>query len=220
MSQKAVRLAGSIWQAVPSIKLPAVNEGQYEQFYEISDTTATANDVSNTKYFYTAAGVRTKGVGVIGQAGICTLLSTTILGSFSTSSTTATDTNKDVTAKNIYNYDCLIVETSVDEVTNGRHICTVAFIWLTAGTDIGTKNGATIATSKMNMKISSQGVVTSRQSTTARGIYPYDCTISSSNNGTATMNMYICYNSTQTGTINNSYTTRVYGANLYNLIGG
>ena len=38
--------------------------------------------------------------------------------------------------------------------------------------------------------------------------------------GTATIPMYQRYNSTQTGTINNSYTARVYGLKLYDLIGG
>ena len=44
--------------------------------------------------------------------------------------------------------------------------------------------------------------------------------MSASDNGTATIVMYRCYNSTQTGTINGSYTTRVYGVKLYDLIGG
>lgn len=164
-----------------------------------------------------ADGYSSVTVNVPSGSGIGTLLSTTSLGSFSTSSTTATDTNKDVTVTGINPYDALIVETTVDTVVNGRHLGTVAYVWLTASSAVSTKNGSGIATAKFNMKASSSGTVTTRSSTTARGIYPYDCSIS---NGTATMNMYICYNSTQTGTINGSYTTRVYGLKLYDLIGG
>lgn len=154
----------------------------------------------------------------VSGAGIGTLLNTTSLGSFSTSSTTATDTGKDVVVTGINPYDALIVETTVDTVVNDRHLGTVACVWLTASSTVQTKSGTAIATAKFNMKASSTGTVTTRSSTTARGIYPYDCTITG--NGTVTMNMYICYNSTQTGTINNSYTTRVYGLKLYDLIGG
>ena len=70
-------------------------------------------------------------------------------------------------------------------------------------------------------KLSSSGVATSRVSTTARGIYPYSCTVSTTDGVTsAAFVMYSCYNSTQTGTINGTYTARVYGVKLYDLIGG
>ena len=218
-----ITLLGASYSDVPAVLLPKTGGGT-ASFTDVTDTTAAAADVASGKYFYTAAGARTQGTASGGGgSGIGTLLNTTSLGSFSTSSTSATDTNKDVTVKGVNAYDALIVETSVDSVVNNRHLCTVAFIWLTASSAVATKNGATIATAKMNMKASSAGTVTTRASTTARGIYPYDCTVSAGStgdNGQAVMNMYICYNSTQTGTINNSYTTRVYGLKLYDLIGG
>lgn len=156
-----------------------------------------------------------------GGSGIGTLLNTTALGSFSTSSTSATDTNKDVTVTGVNGYDLLIVETSVDTKVASRHSCTTKLIWLLNGTTLGTVSSATIATATWNSKQSSNNTnATTRANTTANGIYPYDCSISSTNNGTATMNMYIKYNNTQTGTINGSYTTRVYGVKIYNLIGG
>lgn len=151
------------------------------------------------------------------QSGIGTLLATKSLGTISTNSTTATDTGQTVSVSGINGYDLLIVETSVDTKTNNRHASTMQCIWLTASSTIGTKSGSTIATATMNDKLSSSGTATSRSSTTKYGIYVNSVSIS---NGSATLTMYQRYNSTQTGTINGSYTARVYGVNLYNLIGG
>ena len=152
-----------------------------------------------------------------GGSGIGTLLTTYTVGSISTTSTSATNTNKSITVNSINDYDLLIVETSVDSITNNRHVVTTKVIVLTAGTNNSTKDSATIATATWNAKISSSGVVTTRQSTTAYGIYPYSCSIS---NGNATITLYQRYNSTQTGTINGTYITRIYGIKLYELVGG
>jgi len=150
-----------------------------------------------------------------------TLLGTKDCGTISTSSTTAATINKDFTVSDVGDYDLLVVETSVNTKTNGRHAATARLIWLTAGSAIGTKNGATIATATWNVKLSSNGTATSRASTTPRGVYPYSCTLSTSGGVTsAAIVMYSCYNSTQTGTINGAYTARVYGVKLYDLIGG
>lgn len=152
-----------------------------------------------------------------GGGGIGTLLNTTSLGTVSTTSTQAGSLNISLSVTGVNDYDLLIVESSVNTVTNNRHTCTVGLIFLTAGTTVGTKNGAGVATMKLNMKASSTGTTTTSQSTTAYGIYPNSCTVS---NGTATIPMYRRYNSTSTGTINGTYTARVYGVNLYTLIGG
>lgn len=154
-------------------------------------------------------------VNVAGGSG--TLLNTTSIGAVSTSSTTAASLNVSLSVSNVDNYDLLIVESSVNTVTNGRHTATVGVIFLTASSAVGTKNGANIATAKWNSKASSTGTTTTNVSTTAYGVYPNSCTVSS---GTATIPMYRRYNSTSTGTINGTYTTRVYGVNLYDLIGG
>lgn len=152
-----------------------------------------------------------------GGSGIGTLLATLSMGTISTSSTQAADTGKSISVSGINSYDALLVETSVDTVTNNRHTATVGFIFLTASSTVGTKDGGTIATVKWNSKISSNGTTTTRAGTTAYGIYPNSITISS---GTATIPMYRRYNSTSTGTINGNYTARVYGVKLYDLIGG
>ena len=155
-----------------------------------------------------------------GGGGIGTLLKTESIGTVNTSSTTATDLSHNFTVTGVYAYDLLIFESSVDTVVNNRHLGTVRLAYLTASSAVATKDGATLATAVWNAKASNNGTVTTRSNTTARGIYPYSVTMSASDNGTATIVMYRCYNSTQTGTINGSYTTRVYGVKLYDLIGG
>ena len=215
-----ITLMGASYSAVPAVTLPKTGGGT-ATFTDVSDTTAAAADVASSKYFYTAAGVRTQGTNSGGGgSGIGTLLKTEALGAFSTSSTTATDTGKTVSVTGIYGYDLLIVETSVDSVVNNRHTATINLIWLTASSNQTTQNGGTVCSNKMNMKISSSGTTTTRQSTTAYGIYVNSVSIGTGSNGTATLSMYIKYNSTQTGTINNNYTTRVYGVKLKDLIGG
>lgn len=175
--------------------------------------TQNGNNINVSQY-------ATVSVSVGGGGGIGTLLKTQSLGTISTSSTSATDTGQTVAVTGIYGYDLLIVETSVDTVVNNRHTATINLIWLTASSTQTTQNGGTVCGNKMNMKISSSGTTTTRQSTTAYGIYVNSVTIGTGNNGTATLAMYQRYNSTQTGTINGSYTTRVYGVKLYDLIGG
>lgn len=211
-----ITLMGASYSAVPSVNLPKTGGGT-ASFTDVTDTTATASDVASGKYFYTAAGVRTQGTSSGGGGGIGTLLTTLSLGTISTTSSTATDTGKSISVSGINPYDLLIVETSVDTVTNGRHTATVGVIFLTASSNVGTKNGASIATAKWNSKISSSGVTTTMTGTNAYGIYPYSCSIS---NGAATIPMYRRYGSSQTSTINGTYTSRVYGVKLYDLIGG
>lgn len=211
-----ISLMNAVYSNVPAVDLPKQGGGT-ARFTDVTPTTATASDVASGKIFFSADGTQTTGTASGGGGGIGTLLATKSLGTISTSSTTATDTGQSVSVSSINDYDCLIVETTVNTVTNNRHTCTVGFIWLTASSSVGTKNGGTIATAKLNMKISSTGVTTTRAGTTAYGIYPNSITIS---NGTASIPMYQRYNSTSTGTINGAYTTRVYGVNLYDLIGG
>ena len=55
-----ITLWGASYSAVPSVTLPKTGGGT-ASFTDVTDTTATAADVNNTKYFYTASGVRTQG---------------------------------------------------------------------------------------------------------------------------------------------------------------
>lgn len=213
MSQN-ISLLGATYSAVPAVNLPKSGGGT-ATFTDVTDTTAAAADVATGKYFYTSAGVRTEGTNSGGGgSGIATLLKSTSLGTMSTNGTSAADSGKSVTVTGINGYHALIVETAVDSVTNNRHMGTTRWIALAGTTNSDTVSGATVANATWNARISSSAVKTTRASTTAYGIYPNSCTITTTSNGTATIPLYWRYNSTQTGTINGSYTTRVYGVKL------
>lgn len=159
-------------------------------------------------------------VNVSGGGGIGDLLSTTAIGAYSTSSTQATNMNTNIAATNVNGYDVLLVETSVDTEVANRHTATVGVAFITNSTNAATKNAAVVANAKWNAKLSSTSVTQTTSSTTAYGIYPNSCTMTTTSNGTATFAMYARYNSTRSGTINGTYTARVYGIKLCDLIGG
>lgn len=211
-----ITLLGASYSAVPAVQLPKTGGGT-ARFDDCSVVTAVASDVASGKIFVASNGTVTTGTASGGGGGIGTLLNTTSIGTVNTTSTSAASLNVSLSVSSINAYDLLIVESSVNSVTNNRHTATVAVIFLTASSTVGTKNGGAIATVKWNSKISSNGTTTTNQSTTAYGIYPNSVSVS---NGTATIPMYRRYNSTSTGTINGTYTARVYGVKLYDLIGG
>ena len=210
-----ITLLGASYSAVPAVTLPKTGGGS-ATFTDVTDTTAAASDVASGKYFYTAAGVLTQGTNSGGGGGgIGTLLATLSMGTISTTSTTATDTGKSISVSNANKYDLLIVLTSCTK-TNNRHYGTARVITLYNSSDATSRTSAYLSSYTQNWKVSNN-VVQLRCGTTAQGIYPNSCTIS---NGTATIPMYQRYNSTNTGTINGTYTASVYGVNLYDLMGG
>ena len=148
------------------------------------------------------------------------LLQTTSIGALSTSSTSATDTGKTVSlaqSTGWQNYDLLLVDISVNTTTNGRHTSTVTPVILTGTSNVSTKNTYTVASNKWNSKLGSTGTASTRQSTTAYGVYINSASVSSN---TLTLTVYYRYNSNSTGTLNGTYTARVYGIKLIDLIGG
>ena len=211
-----VTVQGASYSAVPAVQLPKTGGGT-ASFTDVTDTTASASDVASGKYFYTAAGVRTQGTSSGGGGSGLTLLKTTSLGTLSTSSTSAADTGKTMTVTGYNDYDVLVVDVSVDSVTNGRHTSTVSMVYLTGTSAVTTKNTYAVGGNKWNSKLSSSGTGSTRQSTSAYGVYVNAATVSSN---TMTLTFYYRYNSNNTGTINGTYTARVYGLKLYDLIGG
>lgn len=217
-----ITLLGASYSDVPAVTLPKTGGGT-ARFDDCTVTTATASDVASGKIFVASNGTVTTGTASGGGSSNFTLLGTLSLGTISTSSTTAADTGKTITVKGIYAYDLLVCECSVNTKTNNRHAATTRLCWLTAGSDVATKNGATFATATWNARLSSTGVATTRSGTTAYGIYANGCTVSAGStgdNGQAVITIYQRYNSTSTGTINGAYTMRVYGVKIYDLIGG
>ena len=59
---QTVEINGEVYSDVPSIEVPLSTSGT-ASFYDISDTTAGAEDVAAGKYFYNSSGTRTAGTG-------------------------------------------------------------------------------------------------------------------------------------------------------------
>lgn len=217
MANPNISLLGATYSGVSGVTLPKSGGGTATFPWVEGSQTITTNgshDVTN---------LATVVVNVSGGGGGLDKLGELSVGAISTSSTTATDTGKSITVKGIYDYDLLVCECSVNTKTNNRHAATTRLVWLTASSDVSTKNGATFATATHNIKLSSAGVATTRTSTTTYGIYANGCTVSAGStgdNGQAVITIYQRYNSTQTGTINGTYTMRVYGVKVYDRIGG
>ena len=215
-----ITLLGASYSAVPAVLLPKTGGGT-ARFDDATVTTATASDVANGKIFLASDGTITTGTASGGGGSDrLVLLQTTAIGSLSTSSTSGTDTGKTVTLASStgwQDYDLLIVDISVDTKTNGRHTSTVTPVILTGTSNVSTKNTYTVGSNKWNSKLGSTGTASTRQSTTAYGVYVNSASVSSN---TLSLPIYYKYNNNSTGTLNGTYTARVYGIKLIDLIGG
>ena len=101
MSQN-ITLMGASYSAVPAVTLPKTGGGT-ATFTDVTDTTATAADVSNTAYFYTAAGVRTQGTN---SGGGGTSKNTQVVqGTTRTASSTLTAIGAELTVSKTGKYD-------------------------------------------------------------------------------------------------------------------
>ena len=216
MSAPNISLLNATYSGVEGVTLPKSGGGTATFPWVEGSETKTANgtyDVTNLAQLV---------VNVSGGGGSdrLVLLQTTAIGALQTSSTSAADTGKTVSLASTTNwddYDLLIVDISVDTKTNGRHTSTVTPVLLTGTSNVSTKNTYTVGSNKWNSKLSSSGTASTRQSTSAYGVYINAATVS---NSTLTMTVYYRYNSNSTGTLNGTYTARVYGIKLIDLIGG
>lgn len=215
-----ITLLGASYSDCPAVLLPKTGGGT-ARFDDATVTTAAASDVAQGKIFLAADGTITTGTAS-GGGGTdrLVLLQTTAIGALQTSSTSAADTGKTISLASTTgwaDYDLLLVDISVDTKTNGRHTSTVTPVILTGTSSVGTKNTYTVASNKWNSKLGSTGTESTRQSTTAYGVYVNSASVSSN---TLTLTVYYRYNSNSTGTLNGTYTARVYGIKLIDLIGG
>ena len=215
-----ISLLGASYSDCPAVLLPKTGGGT-ARFDDCTVVTATASDVASGKIFVSSNGTITTGTASGGGGSDrLVLLQTTAIGTLSTSSTSAADTGKTVSLASTtgwQNYDLLLVDISVDTKTNGRHTSTVTPVILTGTSNVSTKNTYTVGSNKWNSKLSSNGTASTRQSTTAYGVYINTASVSSN---TLTLTVYDKYNSNHTGTLNGTYTARVYGIKLIDLIGG
>lgn len=180
---------------------------------QVSDSDLVASNIKKDVNILGVTGTYEGG----GGGGLGTLLSTTSLGTLSTTNTSAADTGKSLSVSSVGDYDLLVIDVCVNSITNSRHISTVSMIYLTGTSNVTTKNTVAVGSNKWNIKAGSTGTKSTRQSTSGYGIYANSGTLS---NGNITIPLYYRYNSNNTGTINGSYTARVYGIKLVDLIGG
>ncbi len=212
-----VTLLGADYPDVPSVILPKTGGGNAEfTDTSISDNAASASDIALGKKAYVNGSLVT-GTNQGGGGSGMPLIKTYSLGTLATTSTSATPINKSTTISEYNDYDALVVDVSVDTQTNGRHTSTVSIIFITGTSNVTTKNTVAVATNKWNSQLNSSGTGFTSQTGSSYGIYPSNVTLS---NGTLTIPFFYRYNPTNTGTINGSYTARIYGLKLYELIGG
>lgn len=217
---QTVNLWGATYSNVPALTVPGGNGTAL--FADPSITTAIASDVAQGKQFLLADGsIGTGSASGGGGSDRLVLLKTTALGALSTSSTSGEDTGKSLqmTRAEYGEYDLLIVDCSVDTPTNNRHTSTVSFIVLTGSSNVATKNGADIISNKWNSKLSSSGTATTKQGS-SYGVYVNSVSQESTSPYYITMYFYMKYSSSYSKTINGTYTARVYGIKLIDLIGG
>lgn len=212
MANPNITLLGATYSGVSGVTLPKQGGGTATFPWVEGSETKTANGT----YDVTSLAEIVVNVSGGGGSGF-TLLKTTSLGTLSTSSTSAADTGKSLSVTGYNDYDMLIVDVSVDSLVNNRHTSTVSMILLTGTSSVSTKNTYTVVSNKWNSRLGSTGTGSTRQSTTAYGIYANSASVS---NSTMTIPLYYRYNNNSTGTLNGTYTARVYGVKLYDLIGG
>ena len=113
---KNITLLGSSYTGVEQLTVPQTGGGT-AKFTEVSDTTATAADVSNTKYFYTASGVRTQGTNS-GGGGTSKNVQV-VQGTTRTTSSTLTAIGAELTVSKTGTYD--VYWSGVRTTTSGSY---------------------------------------------------------------------------------------------------
>ena len=156
-----LKIFGDTYTGVNGIKASDGNGTTYTYIRPAGSQTITTNNT----YDVTALSQVIVNVASSSSGGL-TLISTTSLGTLSTSSTSAADTGKSLSLASTTgwsNYDLLIVDCSVDTQTNGRHTSSVGFVILTGTSNVNTKNTYTVGGNVWNSKKSSSGTVSTRQ---------------------------------------------------------
>lgn len=75
MAANDIALMGAVYPDVPQVVLP-VDGGGTATFTDVSDTTATASDVLNSKYFYNASGQKVQGTATGGGTAAISVVDT------------------------------------------------------------------------------------------------------------------------------------------------
>lgn len=198
-----------------------------------TETTGTASGGSATieSLSVTANGTYTAPSGVDGYSPVVvnvptggggggTLILTQALGALTSSSSTERDTGISITVpgSEVNKYDVLFVATSVDDIKLGFHICTLRTILLQGSSNRNQKNNFSLIPNLLNYRASSDGTEITYQGTTVYGVFPVSPSLDSTTQD-LTFGMHYRYSASQSGKINGTYTTRVYGVKLTELMG-
>lgn len=143
------------------------------------------------------------------------LLATKSLGALSTSSKSEVSTGQtlEISKADLNGYEMALVICSVDTQVNDRHVATLGMTMIYGDSDATSMNSILQPTVKENYKLSSNKFV-SYASNTVYGVYAKG----EYSNYKLTLTFYTKYSNTYTGTINGSYTAKVYGLKIYDLI--
>ena len=195
-------------------------DNQYYQ--DIADAIRSKNGSSDT-YLpseMAAAIEDISGGGSTGGGGGGTLILTQALGTLTSSSSTERDTRISITVpgSEVNKYDVLFVATSVDDIKLGFHICTLRTILLQGSSNRNQKNNFSLILNLLNYRASSDGTEITYQGTTVYGVFPVSPSLDSTTQD-LTFGMHYRYSASQSGKINGTYTTRVYGVKLTELMG-
>lgn len=200
MAQNLSLWNGATYSDVPAIELPKQGGG-LATFTDVSDTTATASDVANTKYFYTAAGVRTLGTSSGGGSSSWTKIGNTSELAVNTTSTTASSAGTVELGSGHFDKTKIIYVRIRDKsgARNGYFYGSDTFFinWRNA-------NSSTTALSVVAQEYYRYNNDAYTGATGAYGVYGYSLT----SGGTLTIRRR--YNSTNTLTINSTYLIDVY----------
>ena len=197
---KNVTLMGASYSDIPSVVLPQTGGGN-AQFFDVSDTTAAASDVASDKYFYTAAGVRTQGTNSGGGgSGWTKIVSTTEL-TVNTTSTSAASAGTIALGSAYYTKDKIIYVRIRDKSgkRNGYFYGSDTYFM-----NYWDANGATSTLSVVAQCLYRYNNNALAATAGAYGVYGYSI------NSSGTLTIRRRYNSTNTLTINSTYTVDVY----------
>ena len=194
-----ITLMGASYSDVPSVLLPKTGGGT-ATFTDVTDTTAAASDVASGKYFYTASGVLTQGTSSGGGSSSWNKISSTELA-VNTTSTSAASAGTVALGSGHFDKTKIIYVRIRDKSgpRNGYFYGSDTFFmnWQNA-------NGSTTTLSVVAQEYYRYNNSAYTGAAGAYGVYGYSLTSS----GTLTIRRR--YNSTNTLTINSTYTIDVY----------
>lgn len=195
-----ITLLGASYTDVPGVTLPKTGGGT-ATFYDVSDTTAAASDVASGKYFYTAGGVLTQGTSSGGGGSSWTKIGSTTELTVNTTSTSAASAGTVALGSGHFTKDKIIYVRIRDKSgkRNGYFYGSDSFFmnWRNA-------NGSTTALSVCAQEYYRYNNDALTGTSGAYGVYAYQL----ATDGTLTIRRR--YNSTNTLTINSTYTIDVY----------